>query len=79
MSDKSPKKKQKVNAYAKYSGMAFQMGIIIAGGTYGGVLLDRRSSRDFPLYTLIFSLLSVFIAIYLIIRQVINDNEEENN
>ena len=79
MSEKNPNKKQKINAYAKYSGMAFQMGIIIAGGTYGGVLLDRRSTREFPLFTLIFSLLSVFIALYLVIKQVINDNEEEDN
>lgn len=68
-----PTKNNRVNTYAKYSGLAFQMAIIIGGGTYGGVLLDENSEREFQLYTLIFSLLSVFIAMYLVIKQVMND------
>ncbi|MFH2142699.1 MAG: AtpZ/AtpI family protein [Bacteroidota bacterium] len=68
-----PPKNNRINTYAKYSGLAFQMAIIIGGGTYGGVLLDKNSEREFQLYTLIFSLLSVFIALYLVIKQVLND------
>lgn len=79
MSKENQKRKKKIDVYAKYSGIVFQMGIIIAGGAYGGVLLDRKSSREFPLYTVVFSLLAVFIAIYLVIKQVINDNEKEDN
>lgn len=61
----------------RFSGIVFQMAAIIGAGTYGGHILDKRYSEDFPLYTLIFSLLSVFIALFLVIRDVIKSNEKE--
>ena len=67
----------KLNVYAKYSGLAFQMAIIIGGGTYGGLLLDRKFNNDFKLFTLSLSLLSVFISLYLVIKQVIDDGKKK--
>ena len=67
---------KRVNVYAKYSGIVFQMAFIIGGGTYGGVLLDEYRDKEFPLFTVILSLVSVFIALYLVIKQVINDKEK---
>jgi len=52
------------------------MAVIIGAGTYGGHVLDSKYSKDFPLYTLILSLLSVFIALYLVIREVLKSNEK---
>ncbi|GMN07808.1 hypothetical protein MTsPCn5_31970 [Croceitalea sp. MTPC5] len=68
---KSPKKKQSVNSYARFSGMAFQMIAIIGGGTYLGVFLDDKFPNKHNIYTVICSLFAVLIAIYFVVRQII--------
>ena len=60
-------------SYLKYSGMAFQMGAIIALFSLGGYYLDQSLST-LPLFTLIGSLSSVALSLYLFIRQALNDN-----
>jgi F0F1-type ATP synthase assembly protein I len=65
----SPKKQP--NPWIKYSGLAIQMGAIIAVGTWGGVELDKKFQYKFPLFTVILTLLSVFAAIYYTIRDFI--------
>ncbi|MDR2978977.1 MAG: AtpZ/AtpI family protein [Bacteroidales bacterium] len=57
--------------YGYFSGMAFQMVIIIAGGTYGGIKLDQWLSTS-PLFTVICSLGSIAISIYLVYKNVKN-------
>lgn len=64
-----PKKKQR-NPLLRFSGLAFQMGGTIGGLTYAGVYLDKKYPKEFPIFTLILSLSSVFIALYLVIRDV---------
>ena len=66
--------KKQANAYIKYSGLAFQMGAIIGLGTWGGSKIDEMRETDFPLFTLIFSLVSVFVALYLVLKQLIGKN-----
>ena len=57
-------------------GIPFQMGIVIFIFTYFGMWLDEKYSEESSsLYTIIFSLLSVFIALYNVIRQVNNINK----
>lgn len=79
MSDNNQKQKhrqnQRLNTYAKYSGMVFQMAAIIGIGTYGGIKLDEKFKKEFPLFTVILSLLSVFIALYVVIKQVMNEKD----
>ena len=65
---KSPKPKQLLNNYAKYSSIAFQMIFIIVAGTFGGLKLDEYTGFKFPLFTLICSLASVALAIYSSIK-----------
>lgn len=49
------------------------MGVIIGAGVYLGSWLDSKySNPDNSIYTIIFSLLAVFIALYNVIRQVKN-------
>jgi len=64
-----PKKQH--NGYLKYSGMAVQMATIIIGGVLGGVELDKWLALKFPAFTLTLTLLSVFLAIYYFIKDVI--------
>jgi|SaaInl3SG_22_DNA_1037383.scaffolds.fasta_scaffold63164_2 F0F1-type ATP synthase assembly protein I len=68
----------RLKKWAKYTGMAVEMMAIIAVGTIAGYKIDERREADFPLWTLILSLLAVFAALYLIIRNVIRDSQNED-
>jgi len=65
------KEKNKLKAYAKYSNIAFQMIAIILIGTFGGLKLDEFLNWGIPVFTILFSILSVFIAIYISIKDVL--------
>jgi len=77
MEEETREKKQKkppnkgLNEYAKYSGIAFQMIAIIGLTTWGGIKLDELSGFSNPVFTIILSLLGVFAAIYIAIRDFI--------
>lgn len=66
---------EKLNAYAKYSSIALQMGVVITLGTFGGLKIDQYFNLHFPIFTLILSITSVIIAVYLAIKDVINYNK----
>jgi hypothetical protein len=57
--------------YARYTSLAFQMIIIIAGCVWGGVKLDAWLGLK-PLFTLLLSLIGVFAAIYLSVKDLFN-------
>ena len=57
--------------YAKYSAIGFQMLAVILIGVFGGRKLDQWIGNDHNVFTIIFSLLSVFAAIYLAIKDFI--------
>lgn len=66
----STKKKQPEdrNAYMRYATMGTQMMAIIGLGVFGGYHLDKHFGFKTPIFTLVLSLLSVFAAIYLSIK-----------
>ncbi|MCD4679140.1 MAG: AtpZ/AtpI family protein [Bacteroidales bacterium] len=64
-------KKKQLNSYAKYSSIALQMLVIILAGVFGGYKLDELLKIQFPIFTLIFSLLSVSLAIYVVIKDLL--------
>jgi F0F1-type ATP synthase assembly protein I len=68
-SNSNPKKT--LNNYAKYSSMGIQMGAIIVGGVLGGIQLDKWLQLKFPVFTLVLTLLSVFLAIYYFIKDLL--------
>ncbi len=70
MNPPQPKKKP-LFSYARYSGIAVQMLVIILAGVFGGRQLDTWLDLAFPVFTLIFSFLSVSIAIYFVIRDLL--------
>lgn len=61
-----------IKSYARYTGMAIQMIVIIVGMTYAGVWLDSKREGDTPVFTLILSLLGVFAALYTSLKDFIN-------
>lgn len=56
---------------ARYSGLAVQMGVIIFIATWGGIKLDELAEFKNPVFTIILSLLGVFAAIYVAIKDFI--------
>ncbi len=72
--EKKNQKKPPLSGYAKYSALGFQMLVIIGGGAWLGKYLDEQSEREFPLYTVVITLLAVFIALYLTLREFIGKN-----
>ena len=73
MEENSPKKS--TNKWVVFMNIPFQMGIIIFAFTYLGIWLDDKYT-DSSTFTIVLSLLSVFIALYNVIRQVKNINKE---
>jgi F0F1-type ATP synthase assembly protein I len=65
---------KKLNAYAKYSSITIQMAFIIIIGVFSGLKLDRYLNNNFPFFTLVLSVISVTIAVYLAIKDVIKFN-----
>lgn len=65
----SPKKSP--NSILKYSGKGIQMGAIIVGGVLGGLEVDKWLALKIPVFTLVLTLLSVFLAIYYFVKDVI--------
>ncbi|MCD4790074.1 MAG: AtpZ/AtpI family protein [Bacteroidales bacterium] len=68
---KNDQKKNYLNDYAKYSSIALQMLVIILLGVFGGVKLDEWLNLQFPVFTVILSLLSVTIAIYSVVKDLL--------
>jgi F0F1-type ATP synthase assembly protein I len=67
---KSPKSKG-IQEFAKYSNIAFQMIAIILVATWGGIKLDNLTGFEKPVFTIILSLIGVFAAIYIVVRDFI--------
>ncbi len=63
--------KNRLKDYVKYSNIGIQMMLIIVLGTFGGFKLDEYLDWGFPLFVILFSILSVAIAIYIGIKDVI--------
>ena len=70
-------KKKQLNSYIKYSSLTTQMAVIIAAGTFFGDYLDKKDTSDIPIYTIILSLLSIFLALYYVLKKIINHNEKK--
>ena len=64
-------KGEPLKGYARYTNLAFQMFAIIGAGIFGGVKLDEWLNLSFPVFTLLFSILSVSAAIYSAIKDLI--------
>ncbi len=73
------KPKKQIKNYVRFSGAALQMGAIITGGALLGVWLDGKYNPGGNMYTLICTLSGVVIAMYLIIREVINMSKEKED
>jgi len=77
MPEKKIKKQKQLNSYVKYSSLATQMAVIIAAGAFFGDYLDKKYTSETPTYTIVFCLLSIFLALYYVLKKIINYNEKK--
>lgn len=77
--DQEQEPKKQLNSYARFSGMGFQMIAIIGIGVYSGVKLDEHYPNNYSLFTIICSLASIGIALYLVIKQVTDFSKKNNS
>ncbi|PSR57325.1 hypothetical protein AHMF7605_15330 [Adhaeribacter arboris] len=66
----SDPEKGKLQSYLKYSGLAFQMLLVLGIAAYAGMRLDAYVSNKNPWFTIVFMLLGVIGSIYKIIVSV---------
>jgi ATP synthase protein I len=71
--EKQPSKP--LNAYAKFSSLGIQMAIIIGGGCYGGFKLDEYFKNTNSVFTIILSLLSIALAMYVVLKDFIKSSK----
>ena len=64
------KGKTEVKAYLKYSGMAFQMIVVLLIAAYAGQWLDKHFNSTQPWFTLVLLLIGVTASMYIIIKTV---------
>ena len=82
--DQKQKPKERLNDYARFSGIAFQMIAIIGLGVYAGIKLDENYPNKYNLFTLICSLVAIGMALFFVINKVAklskknNSNEQRN-
>lgn len=66
-----------IRKWAVFSGIAIQMGVTIGLGAFVGVKLDEKYPNKYSAYTIIFSLLGVFISLYALIKQLQKLNKND--
>lgn len=71
------KKKKLLDNYARYSGMAFEMLLIILIGVFGGIKLDQWLNIKAPVFTVILSILAVILSIYSVTRGLLKNNRKD--
>lgn len=74
-SENQSKRQKQFSAYAKYSSLAIQMGVAIGGFTWLGTYLDDSQSNDKPIWTIVFSLLGIAVALYLPLKGLISNRD----
>jgi len=67
--------KQIINKFARYTSLAFEMGIIIFAGAFVGNWLDKKYNLEKPYFTMILSLIAIFVSLFLIIKQLKNEKK----
>jgi hypothetical protein len=67
-----PQQNRALNGYAKYTGLAIQMMVIIGGMAFAGYKIDEALGHSLQWVTAVMALFGVFASLYLVIRAVKN-------
>lgn len=69
--NQTQKKKEQLNSYTRFSGIAFQMTVIIVIGAFVGIKLDEKYPNKYGIYSITLSFTSVIIAMIFVIKRII--------
>lgn len=75
MEPNKKKSSSQYSAYAKYSGLAIQMGLTIGSFAWLGVYIDEQYQMKKPLFTITFSLFGIFLSLYMVLKGVIKRDD----
>ena len=64
-----------MKSFTRYSGLGFQMILIILLFYWAGSKLDERTSSEKPVYTTILTLLGVFAGLYIVLKDFIGKKD----
>ncbi|OBQ54956.1 AtpZ/AtpI family protein [Tamlana sp. s12] len=79
MDNKNQKPKNQLNKYVRFTSIALQMGLTIYLGSLLGGWVDSKLGNTNQLYYKIITLLAVFLAMFSVIRQVLNITNNDKN
>lgn len=79
MDNKNQKPKKQLNKYVRFTSIALQMGLTIYLGSLLGAWVDSKVGNTNQLYYKIITLLAVFLAMFSVIRQVLNITNNDKN
>lgn len=65
-----------MNSFTRYSGLGIQMVLIILLFYWAGSKLDERAGSEKPVYTAILSLVGVFAALYITLKDFIRKKDD---
>lgn len=71
--EKGDKFNSSLGKWARYTSLAFEMGIVIFAGAFGGHKLDEYFATSKPWFTVALSLFAVFASIYMVIKSLKNE------
>ncbi len=74
---KKNERDRKLKSYLKFSTSAIQMAVLITIGALGGDWLDNYQKNEFPLWTLILTLIAIFGSLFQLIREVLKMNKDD--
>ena len=69
--------KNRYKGYGRFFGLASQMLFTILFFVYAGYKLDEFLKWDFPVFTIVLSFVGVGMAIYAVVRQLLNRNKKK--
>jgi F0F1-type ATP synthase assembly protein I len=67
----NPSRQEQLKPYLKYSGLGFQMIVVLVLAAWGGQTLDEKQGNHNPWWTIGLMLLGVIASMYMIIKSVI--------
>jgi len=76
--DQEQKTKERLNTFAQFSGVGFQMLVTIGLGVFAGVKLDEYYPNQYSAFTIILSLAAIAISLYSVIKQVTKFSNQNN-
>lgn len=70
-------KQDRLKNYLKFTTLAIQMGILITAAALGGDWLDENQKNEFPVWTLVLTLVAIFASLFQVIREVSKMNRDD--